>query len=194
MSLQTGKLEMLEWEKAPRPPWERLPPAVEKAGGAGLWVDGAWTGETRSNGRFALTVVRRARAGKGELVLERRRLTTGERLPDVKLASGPSPRIGWSADHKAILIGPELTAPNEPEERHTWRVFSTETGKAVGRFEHQGVVMEVTALGKMAYCSVLAQRPGDPGQRLYLRAIDLQSGKQSWEAPVVYKSSLWSLP
>ncbi len=190
IDLATGKVDMLEREKAPRPPGPKVHPAVAKAAARSVWTAGGQESVVRTAGKYAVAADLEAKGPQQSVVLRRWELDGGKELAPVTLLTNRSLRVEWGADNKVVLVHPALVREALPAGDYAWWAFSAQTGKQVGKFEYAEGTAQATALGPHAYYVVqgrmIGRPPFGPNRTVprTLRAVDLKSGKLAWERSV----------
>jgi hypothetical protein len=118
-------------------------------------------------------------------VLRRWDVTTGKPAEPIPLLVGPSLRAMVAADARTVLVRPypDEESPTPVDDR--WHIFSSATGKLVGKIPFDPGTQSVTAVGDFAYV-VLRVLRGEtettPAElRRTLRAVEIKSGKVLWE-------------
>jgi hypothetical protein len=188
VDLRTGGVEMLAVEKAPAPPAPKLPEAVLKA------VSGPSAGDPSGAPRLLLTrdlatapAVVSERGGGQRLVLKRWDPKTWEPRTPRRLMDGAELNFVLGPDARTVLArrlpGGRAGAKGDTD----WHVFSTETGKELGRFRAEPGAGLPTVLGPRAYYVTTGEfRParGAMTAPRTLHALDLRLRKVVWDQPL----------
>jgi outer membrane protein assembly factor BamB len=196
VNLKTGKVTMLAANKAPKPPAPKIPAAVANAAFTRVYT--AFGEETwvTTNGKQAVVVAMESKPGGQQAVLKRWDLTSGKALENIPLLFAPSLQIELSADGRHSLIRNTLPRPGGGQ--NDWLVYSTETGKQVGKFAHEEGTFQVSAIGDRVFYVVNKRQKGAPrfsmDQDRTLKAVNWKTGKDLWECALEPQKVLLPLP
>jgi hypothetical protein len=188
VDLRTGGLEMFAAEKAPAPPAPRVPEAVLKS-----FADTPGPAEEDaprllvSRDLATAPVVERAPGGGQRLVLARWDPKTWKPLLPRRLMDGAELNFVPAPDAAAVLARRLPRDRGDSRGDSDWHVFSTETGKELGRFPAEKGAGLPTVLGPRAYyVTTGAFKParGTLTAPRTLKALDLRLGKVVWEHPI----------
>ncbi len=161
VNLKSGKVEMLETDKAPPPP--------------------------SSAAKVSAVDVETTAAGKQKVVLKRWDQTTEKPLEPMVLAEGGPFQVVTVPSAGAALVRDVTPTPGPPPKVYLWTVYSLTTGKETAHFTAEANAAEFTILGPRAFFTVTGPRKGPPFGAVLprtLKAVDLKTGKQLWEMPL----------
>jgi hypothetical protein len=187
VNLETGKVEMVDADKAPVEPAPKVPEELAKVPSHQYFTGTEWKRSPLVVGTtLAALVVENEGSAVQKMKLQRWDLTTGKALGTVELLRGKALWSVISPDGRTIAVHQALVKEQLPEGDYAWWVFDTETGKQLAKFLFEPGSTELTVIGPRAYYAVNGQQKGPPRPGLFetprlLKAIDLKTGKQLWE-------------
>ncbi len=187
VNLETGKVEMLDADKAPVEPAPKVPEELAKLPSHQYFTGTEWKRSPLVVGNTLATLaVENEGDGKQKLSLQRWDVTTGKALEAVELLRGKALWTLIAPDGRTIAVHQALVKEQLPEGDYAWWVFDTETGKQVAKFLFEPGSTELTAIGPRAYYAVNGPQKGPPRPGFFetprlLKAVDLKTGKQVWE-------------
>jgi hypothetical protein len=187
VSLENGKVEMLDADKAPAEPAPKVPEELAKVASHQYFTGAEWKHKPLIVGNtLAALVVEDQGGGVQNMTLKRWDLTTGKALETVAMLRGKALWTLIAPDGKTIAVHQALVKEQLPEGDYAWWVFDTETGRQVAKFPFEAGSTELTVIGPRALYAVTGQRKGPPRPGLFetprlVRAVDLKSAKQVWE-------------
>ena len=187
VNLETGKIEMLDGDKAPAEPAPKLPEELAKVASHQYFTGTDWKQKPLIVGNtLAALAVENLPGGRQKMSLKRWDVTTAKALETVELLEGKSLWTLISPDGRYICIHQALPKEQLPEGDYAWWVFETATGKQIAQFPFEAGSTELTVLGPRAYYMVNGSRKGPPRPGLWetprvIKAVDLKSGKLLWE-------------
>ena len=187
INLKTGKVAMLETDKAPVEPAPKIPPELAKVESYHFFTGTDWKQTPPVVGKtLAALAVEEQGGGIQKMSLKRWDITTGKELQTVEMLRGKALWTLIAPDGQTIAVHQALVKEQLPEGDYAWWVFDAATGKQLAKFPFEPSSTELCVLGPCAYYAVNGQRkaPARPGAietpRL-LKAVDLKSGKVVWE-------------
>jgi hypothetical protein len=187
VSLDTGKVEMLDADKAPAEPAPKVPAELEKVASHQYFTGAEWKQKPLIVGTtLAALAVEDAGGGVQKMSLKRWDLTTAKALDTVELLKGKSLWTLIADDGRTVAVHQALVKEQLPEGDYAWWVFDAETGKQVAKFPFEAGSTDLSVIGPRAYYAVNGQakvppRPDGFETPRLLKAVDLKTGKQVWE-------------
>jgi hypothetical protein len=187
VNVESGKVEMLDADKAPPPPAVKVSKELEKAAARPYGFGDAAQMKVATVGNLAVAVdVEPAADKKQKVVLKQWDLATEKALDPVVLAEGAAYQA-VAVPSAGVALVRRLGLPEKaPEEDAAWTVYSLETGKKTGMFLSEPNTAEITVVGPRAYYVVKEPSKTPFGGVLprTLKAVDLKSAKRLWERPL----------
>jgi hypothetical protein len=196
VSLESGKVEMLPADKAPAEP--QLPKELEKVVSQQYWTGSDWLKKPLIAGKVAAAlVVTNLGGGKSRMSLKRWNLASGKEEETVKLMEGKELWPQVSEDGHYLFVHQALVKEQLPPGDYAWWVFDLETGKEVAKLPYDGPLSNAIVLGQRLYYMASGPRkfaPGPSVQPRSIKAVDLKTGKLTWERPIEGVKILPPLP
>ena len=158
VNLGSGKVEMLDSDKAP-------PPAPADKGAAAVDV------EVRAD-------------GKQKVLLKRRDPATDKPLDPLVLAEGLQYQVVTTPSAGVALLRDATPGTGAAPGDTIWTVYSVATGKETAHFTAEANAGEFTAVGPRAYYVLKGTHKGPPFGGVLprtLKAVDLKTSKHLWE-------------
>jgi outer membrane protein assembly factor BamB len=202
VNLESGKVDMLDADKAPKETGPKLPKELESIKSQQYWTGTDWKTTPIVAGKIVAALALKQAGGRQTLNLKRWDLATGKEVETVSLLTGKSLWPQLAPDGRHLFVHQALVREQLPEGDYAWWVFSMETGKQVAKLPFVGGSQGMTVIGPRAYFMVAGERKGGrpfggPGafdQPRLIWAVDLKTGKKLWERAIEPHRELPPLP
>jgi hypothetical protein len=180
VDLESGKVEMLETTKAPPP--EKPSKALEKAAEQLFPDHKADVNRVVTAGNLAVAIFP-ATGEKPNTVVMRWDMKAEKMLDPIAIKDAAESRLFGFA---GVVLARRQPMSGQPANKEsTWDAFSLETGKQLGTIAIEPRVADLTVVGPRVFVMIQAEHKGPPfGGGVIprtLKAIDLKTGKQTWE-------------
>jgi hypothetical protein len=188
VNVESGKVEMLDADKAPPPPaGVKVSKELEKAAARPYGFGDSAQVKVATAGNLAVAADVEPPAGaKQKVVLKQWDLATEKPLDPIVLAEGAAYQAVGVPSAGVVLVRRTGLPEKAPEEDAAWTVYSLETGKKTAMFLSEANTAEITVVGPRAYYVVKepAKTPFGGVLGRTLKAVDLKSAKRLWERPL----------